>query len=240
MVKVYKKSANTIKKLVKALGFVLLVSGVLMTLYTFLPILSWQIYFAPVFASQSLSTPIPKLSVVDQRQIGSLLNSATLNLSRDYTNASNWYPGYGLKGSNNKAILTYKLSIPKLNIIDANVATNDNDLSSHLVNFQGTSVPPEKGNAVIFGHSTLPQLFDPKNYKTIFANLYKLQVGDEIFVNLPNITYKYKIVNITIVEPEDTSVLAQNYNDSFITLITCTPPGTIWKRLIIKAKLESI
>lgn len=239
MVKVYKKSANTIKKLVKALGFVLLVSGILMTLYTFLPILSWQIYFAPAFASQSLSTPIPKLSVVDQRQIGSLLNSATLNLSRDYTNASNWYPGYGSKGPK-KTVPTYKLSIPKLNILGAKVSTNDNDLSSHLVNFQGTSVPPEKGNAVIFGHSTLPQLFDSKNYKTIFANLYKLQVGDEIFINFPNITYKYKIENITIVEPEDTSVLAQNYNDSFITLITCTPPGTIWKRLVLRAKLEGI
>ncbi len=240
MVKVYKKSANSLKKLVRLLGIVLLFSGVLMTLYTFLPILSWQIYFAPVFASQSLSTPIPKLSVVDQRQIGSLLNSAALNLSRDYTNAANWYPTSSLGRNKNKAIQSYKLSIPKLNIIDATVSTTDNDLSSHLVNFQGTSVPPEKGNSVIFGHSTLPQLFDPKNYKTIFANAYKLQVGDEVFVNLPNISYKYRIMNITIVEPDDTSVLEQNYNDSYLTLITCTPPGTIWKRLVIKAKLEAI
>src|SRR5581483_10731205 len=173
------------------------------------------IYFAPVFASQSLSTPIPKLSVVDQRQIGSLFNSAALNLSRDYTNAANWYPTSNLGRNKNKAIQSYKLSIPKLNIIDATVSTTDNDLSSHLVNFQGTSVPPEKGNSVIFGHSTLPQLFDPKNYKTIFANAYKLQVGDEVFVNLPNISYKYRIMNITIVEPDDTSVLEQNYNTIF-------------------------
>src|SRR5581483_6495740 len=240
MVKVYKKSANSLKKLVRLLGIVLLFSGVLLTLYTFLPILSWQIYFAPVFASQSLSTPIPHLSAVPPTQIGSLFNSAALNLSRDYTNAANWYPTSNLGRNKNKAIQSYKLSIPKLNIIDATVSTTDNDLSSHLVNFQGTSVPPEKGNSVIFGHSTLPQLFDPKNYKTIFANAYKLQVGDEVFVNLPNISYKYRIMNITIVEPDDTSVLEQNYNDSYLTLITCTPPGTIWKRLVIKAKLEEI
>src|SRR5258706_8913343 len=102
MVKVYKKSTQSLKKLFRLFAYLLLVSGVLMIAYTFLPLLSWQIYFAPAFASQSLSTPIPKLSVVDQKQIGSLLNSAALNLSRDYTNASNWYPTYNPTGNKNK------------------------------------------------------------------------------------------------------------------------------------------
>lgn len=241
MVKVYKKSKNNLKKLVRALAIVLLISGVLMTLYAFLPVISWQIYFAPVFASQSLSSPIPKLSIVDQKQIGSLFDSAALNLSLDYTNAANWYPGYNPKSTSRRnAIVTYRISIPKIDVINAKVGTNNTDLASNLVDYPGTALPPDKGNAVIFGHSTLPQLFNPKDYKTILANAYKLQTGDEILVNLPNITYKYKIINITIVDPEDTSVLEQTYNDSYLTLITCTPPGTIWKRLVIKAKLEPL
>lgn len=239
MVKVYKKSKNYLKQSVRALAIVLLISGLLMTFYAFLPIISWQIYFAPVFAAQSLSSPIPKLSIVDQKQIGSLFNSAALNLSVDYTNAANWYPGYNPKsGPRRNSIPTYGLSIPKLGIDNARVGTNNTDLSTNLVNYPGTALPPDKGNAVIFGHSTLPQLFDQNNYKTIFATLYKLEVGDEVLVKMPNITYKYKIENITIVDPEDTSVLEQNYNDSYLTLITCTPPGTIWKRLVIRAKLE--
>ena len=31
---------------------------------------------------------------------------------------------------------------------------------------------------------------------------------------------------------------ARDTTDSYLTLVTCTPPGTTWKRLIIKAKLE--
>ena len=48
---------------------------------------------------------------------------------------------------------------------------------------------------------------------------------------------KYSIENISVVDPDNTSVLEQSFDDSYITLITCTPPGTIWKRLIIKARI---
>jgi len=113
-------------------------------------------------------------------------------------------------------------------------------LSEHLVQYNSDSVPPNPGNTVIFGHSTLPQLYDPENYKTIFANLYKLEVGDKVIVKVANIEHSYKIESITVVEPEDTSVLAQNFSDSFLTLITCTPPGTVWKRLILKARIDPV
>jgi len=108
------------------------------------------------------------------------------------------------------------------------------------VNYGGTAIPPEKGNAVIFGHSTLPQLFNQKDYKTIFATLYKLTVGDVIQIKVAGVEYYYKIFSITVVDPSDTSVFEQNFSDSFLSLVTCTPPGTTWKRLIIKAKLEKI
>ena len=62
----------------------------------------------------------------------------------------------------------------------------------------------------------------------------------EIIVNLEKAQYSYIINSVTVVEPEDTSVLAQNFSDSFITIITCTPPGTVWKRLIIKARIKKI
>jgi len=78
-----------------------------------------------------------------------------------------------------------------------------------LVNYQGTGIPGKNGNAVIFGHSTLPQLFNPKDYKTIFANTYKLKDGDTIYVIINNITYTYKIFKIVIVDPDDSSALVQ-------------------------------
>jgi sortase A len=86
----------------------------------------------------------------------------------------------------------------------------------------------------------LPQLFDPKNYKTIFAHLHKIEVGDEIHVNVDNADFVYKIYEKIITTPDDTSIFTQNYDSSYITLVTCTPPGTTWKRLIIKAKIENL
>lgn len=236
----YKSSTVNLKKLIKLLGILLITAGVLMSLYTFAPILSWQIYFSPAFASQNIESPIPKTTVLDANQISTLIAQARNNIVVDYSNAANWYPNYNLKNGKKSGVDFYNISIPRINIKNANVSAVDSNLDLHLVNYNGTAVPPDKGNAVIFGHSTLPQLFNPKDYKTIFANAYKIQVGDEIFVDLPKITYKYKVFQIIVVEPEDTSVLEQNFSDSFLTIITCTPPGTVWKRLIIKTKLENI
>ena len=120
------------------------------------------------------------------------------------------------------------------------VSTVDTDVGKHLVNYEGTSILGDKGNAVIFGHSTLPQLYNPKDYKTIFANAYKLKIGDNIYGFVNGVSYLYKIYNTTVVDPSDTSIFAQSYNNSYLTLVTCTPPGTVWKRLIIKARLEKI
>ena len=91
---------------------------------------------------------------------------------------------------------------------------------------------------MVFGHSSLPQLYRKNDYKTIFANLYKLIPGDSIKITVGKKTYKYTVENITIVDPNNTSVLEQNFDDSFLTLVTCTPPGTVWKRLVVKSRME--
>ena len=210
--------------------------------YFFFPILSWQLYLAPVFAAENITSPIPKATVLNGSTFASLARQTTsLLLGINYYNAATWFPSAPPPSDATKPeITTYRLSIPKLKIVNAIVSTVDSDLASHLVNYPGTAVPPQKGNAVIFGHSTLPQLYNPKDYKTIFANAHNLQVGDTFKVTTDGLEYTYKIFSITIVDPEDTSALFQTYDDSYVTIITCTPPGTIWKRLILKAKLQKL
>ncbi len=243
--KYYRKQNRLFKKdinLFKTLSLFVIFLGLFILVYVFFPFLSWQIYFAPVFANQNIASPIPKLSMVNNQTLGSLLSEASHNLSGvNYQNAQNWFPTYNPNTISEKAnVKTYSISIPILKLENLVVSTVDYDLSKHLVNYQGTAIPPSKGNAVIFGHSTLPQLYNPKDYKTVFANAYKLKVGDEINVTVENITYNYKIISTIVTSPEDTSIFEQNYNDSFLTLVTCTPPGTTWKRLIIKAVLQNI
>jgi sortase A len=226
----------------KTLSVGIILIGIVIIAYVFFPLVSWQFYFAPVFADQNIASPIPKINIVGSNTIESLLSQASSNLiGVNYENAQNWFPTFNPNLKNGKTkIETYSISIPSLGITDALVSTMDNNLGVHLVNYQGTSIPPSRGNAVVFGHSTLPQLYNPKDYKTIFANAYKLTVGEEINVKVENLIYNYKITSIIVVDPKDTSVFEQDYNDSFLTLVTCTPPGTIWKRLIIKSVLQKV
>jgi len=236
-----RKNKNDKRKILRLLSLGIFLSGALIVIYVFFPLISWQIYFAPIFANQSIAAPIPQNTIVSSLTIGSLIQEASNSLSGiDYINAQNWFPSFKYQKSGTPRVQTYTLSVPKLKLKDILVSTVDNDLSKHLVNYGGTAIPSDKGNAVIFGHSTLPQLYDQKNYKTVFTFLYELSPGDEITANIENVIYKYKVENVTVVAPNNTSVLQQNYDDSFLTLVTCTPPGTIWKRLIVRARIEKL
>ena len=234
----HKGDKNFRKKIGKILGIFIFSAGLVITTYIFFPLLSWQLYFSAAFA-QDLETPIPKHEVLSTNALGGLISAAGNMISGvDYTNAQNWFPHYAPSPNNKPRAAFFSISIPKLKIENAIVSTQDTNLENHLINYPGTAIPSDKGTAVIFGHSSLPQLFDPKNYKTIFSNTYLLKTGDIIKANVNNVGYVYKIYDISVVDPEDTSIFTQDLNDSYITIVTCTPPGTTWKRLIIKAKLE--
>lgn len=234
-----KRKKRNVKSLYRIASVVFIIAGCAVSFYIFLPLISWYFYFGPMFASP-LAVPIPKTRVVRPNALATLFTLSTTSRI-DYTNARNWFPTIKLSLSKAQyATDRYTISIPRIDIEHATVSTTDYDLSKHLVHYAGTPLPPENGNAVIFGHSTLPQLFNPKDYKTIFANLYRLVVGDKVEVTLEGVLYRYRVYRITIVDPDDVSVFSQNYSEAEITLVTCTPPGTVWKRLLVRARLERL
>jgi sortase A len=159
--------------------------------------------------------------------------------SVDYANANMWYPTSPQKQTASQ-INEYQLSIPKLKIANAHVAIGGDDLSASLVHYGGTAIPGQYGNTVVFGHSALPQFFSPTNYKSIFSLLPTLKIGDEIVLHYDDIEYRYKIFEMVVLDPTDLSVLEQHFDDSYLTLVTCVPPGTYWKRLNVRAKLMTI
>jgi LPXTG-site transpeptidase (sortase) family protein len=66
-----------------------------------------------------------------------------------------------------------------------------------------------------------------------------LEKDDIIEINYQGKTYRYKVINIVIIEPENTSVYKSQsvFEDSnSLTLQTCYPRGTTQKRLIVTAK----
>ena len=153
---------------------------------------------------------------------------------------ANWFSSTGTLPAalaNNSNTIVYHLSIPAAKIDDAVVTLGSMDLKKSLVQYPQTALPGQPGNTVIFGHSVLPQFFNSKSYLTIFSTLYKLKEGDEIFVKYDNVTYKYQIVDMYEVQPTDLSVLEQRFDNRYLTLITCSPPGTWLRRLILRAQI---
>lgn len=110
-------------------------------------------------------------------------------------------------------------------------------LRGGVVHYGTSPKPGQAGNSVIVGHSS-NDWWEPGKYKFVFVLLDKLIVGDKFSVNYNSKRYVYKVTESKVVEPTDLSVLAQTANPT-MTLITCTPPGTSWKRLVVKAEQVS-
>lgn len=239
----YKKNAGRKARLFARLsGLGILLIGLGLGMYTFFPLISYELYIKPAFASQSFAAPIPQTTVLTQDSIQSLLKNARSQINRlANPQADAWLPNENAYKSVGvtASLSNYYLSIPSLGIDNAYVSTTDNNVNLHLIHFPGTALPPNVGNATIFGHSSLPQWFDPHNPRTIFATLHTLKTSDLIKLTVNNQVYSYKITKISIVDAEDTFYLQQDTDGTYLTIITCTPPGTIWKRLVIKSKLET-
>lgn len=236
---------NTVfkKKAKKTGGLFLVVFGIGTLLYFFFPLLSFHLYLSSSFAGSNIETPLPKRFVLGGGSTFSgLLSSGIKNVTSNFADARTWFPQTALdKNGNQIKIKEYVLSIPSQGVENAKVSVDDFDLSKHLVQYFTTSTNPiDKGTSVIFGHSTLPQLFDSKNYKTIFARLHTIKNGDEVVVTVNNTNFRYKVFSISITDPTDPNIFSQSFDNSYITLVTCTPPGTIWKRLVVRASLQSI
>lgn len=206
------------------------ISGVVILVSVFYPIISYESVYGKNFSE--LVSPLNE-NPINKEEV----NTGGVN---DYTRASNWFVG-GAKSSEFKTskVQHFTITIPILKINDATVTIGGEDLNESLIQYPGTALPGRPGNTVIFGHSILPIFYNPKNYISIFSLLPTLKIGDEIRVNYDGITYLYEIETMFEVMPTDLQVLDQDYSDSFITLVTCVPPGhpSDPKRLIVRARI---
>jgi len=239
--RVYKKEhTSTKKKVVRVASYVILLAGMGFLFWALYPIVSFELY-ARVFLKKGSASPLPESESVSALEFAkSVYATNTLFSSnlRDFTNANVWFPESKLPTPNGDlAVKSYTLSIPKLNLKGLDVEVGGEDLSKSLIHYLPTSIPGQYGNVAIFGHSTLPQLYNPKDYKTVFTYLSKLDIGDTININVEGKEYTYEVVDMFIVEPNEVSVLEQEFDDSYLTLVTCVPPGTYKERLIVKAKI---
>ncbi|MEP7205122.1 MAG: sortase [Candidatus Saccharibacteria bacterium] len=141
-----------------------------------------------------------------------------------------------------------RLIIPKINVdvpvhydVGNDYASQMEAMASGLAHFAipgASSHPGQIGNTVLSGHSS-NDLLDSGDYKFIFAQLEKMNIGDSIYANYGGKRYTYTITKKEVVKPTDVSKLAYVTTKPVMTLITCTPVGTSLNRLLVTAEQVS-
>jgi sortase A len=197
--------------------------------YVLFPLVSYEYLSARDFPK--LLSPVVE---GESQSLGQSLESS------DFTKASNWFPGARSKEEFEVSkVGFYTISVPRLKIENATVSIGGEDLSKSLIQYPGTALPGRPGNTVIFGHSILPQFYDPEDYLAIFSTLPSLKKGDEITINYDGISYKFRVESLFEVSPTDLEVLEQGFSEPYVSLVTCVPPGHPLKprRLIVRAKI---
>ncbi len=110
-------------------------------------------------------------------------------------------------------------------------------LTKGVAHALGTVLPGEIGNTFIFAHSA-GNWYEANQYNAVFYLLYKLVKGDVINVYYKDRLYVYKVRELKYVEPTEVSYLAAKTDGwKTLTLMTCWPPGTTLKRLIVVADI---
>ena len=130
---------------------------------------------------------------------------------------------------NNDGMIGY-IKIDKLKIeLPIYHGTSASVLNVAVGHLEGTSFPVggENTHSVLAAHRGLPS-------KELFTNITKLELGDIFTITVLDRTLTYQVDNIVVVKPNDTTYLQIEKEKDYVTLLTCTPYGLNFHRLLVR------
>jgi sortase A len=135
----------------------------------------------------------------------------------------------------------FSILIPKINAnskIIKNVDPFNSDvyqkaLTQGVAHALGSATPDQFGNVFIFAHSA-GNWYQANQYNAVFYLLNKLVKGDNITVYFQKKPYNYIVDEVKLINVNEINYLTNNSQNQ-LTLMTCWPPGTTLKRLIVIA-----
>ena len=125
------------------------------------------------------------------------------------------------------------LKIPKIKLVRGLVDRNSylNNVKYNVEILKDSASPEEQnGNVILAAHSGNARI-------SYFRNLDKLVLGDDISLEYKSKIYKYKIVDIYLIDKTGTAEIIRNKNKNTLTLITCKHNTN--KQIIIIAELQA-
>ena len=112
-------------------------------------------------------------------------------------------------------------------------------LQTGVAHALGTSTPDQDGNMFLFAHSGV-DFYEAVRYNAEFYLLGKLEVGDEITIFYQDKPYLYTVREVKKVSPSEVEYLEKDSITKTLTLMTCWPAGTTFKRLLVIAERETL
>lgn len=113
-----------------------------------------------------------------------------------------------------------------------------NDLDKGVTHYPNSDLPGEMGTAMFLGHSAPPGWPDIK-FDKVFDNIENLEPGDEIEVYYENCRYNYKMTNKEVLDKgQEIPDHLTKEEKSSIMLISCWPPGSGTKRMVVIGELQ--
>lgn len=134
-----------------------------------------------------------------------------------------------------------KVSVPMIWSANSEEEAIQEDLKIGVVRLPETGIPGQLGNTIISGHSS-NYAWVKGDYNYIFKDLNSLENGDKIIIKSTQENGKafedsYVITDKRVTSPDD-SFIFEDSNETTITLVTCWPLNTAWKRLVVRAQIE--
>lgn len=107
--------------------------------------------------------------------------------------------------------------------------TEEDVLQVAIGHLEWSSLPVggENTHCVVSGHRGLPSA-------ELLTNIDRMQLGDVFYLHVLGQVLEYRVDDISVVLPEDTSRLGVMAGRDLVTLVTCTPYGVNSHRLLVR------
>ena len=125
------------------------------------------------------------------------------------------------------------------NPTDASIETLDSYLLKGAVRYPGSALLGEKGNVLIFGHSSYLPVVRNQAYKA-FNDIQNLRKDDSILVYSDEKVYTFGVESVEKVSAKSTEEIELDSKNNVLTLVTCNTFGDKSDRFLVTATLRSV